>query len=133
MDACNQKFRLLTTKHKILMNIWSSYHTKKDGPFLLLISLTVTMIACMLQAPKSVRLLFREPCIRVSSEVSKVLLKLADSISKRRHFSHDILSIISMNHCKTLTQPSNHNHVFSLAPKMVVVRSPTKNSRSKLL
>ncbi|KAG0497034.1 hypothetical protein HPP92_001725 [Vanilla planifolia] len=50
------------------------------------------MIACMLQAPKSVRLLFREPCIRVSSEVSKVLLKLADSISKRRHFSHDILS-----------------------------------------
>ncbi|KAG0496891.1 hypothetical protein HPP92_001582 [Vanilla planifolia] len=45
-----------------------------------------------IQAPKSVRLLFREPCIRVSSEVSKVLLKLADSISKRRHFSHDILS-----------------------------------------
>ncbi|XP_020697093.1 aluminum-activated malate transporter 12-like [Dendrobium catenatum] len=45
-----------------------------------------------IQAPKSVRLLFRDPCMRVASEVSKVLVELAYSISNRRLFSHDALS-----------------------------------------
>ncbi|XP_077242941.1 aluminum-activated malate transporter 12-like [Tasmannia lanceolata] len=45
-----------------------------------------------IQAPWSVRKLFRDPCIRVAGEVAKVLLELADSIRNRRLCSQDVLS-----------------------------------------
>ncbi|KAK8945705.1 Aluminum-activated malate transporter 12 [Platanthera guangdongensis] len=45
-----------------------------------------------IKAPKGVRLLFRDPCIRVASEVSKVLVELASSITTHRQFSHEALS-----------------------------------------
>jgi hypothetical protein len=39
-----------------------------------------------------VRALFKDPCIRLAGEVSKVLLELGDSIRKRCHCSPEILS-----------------------------------------
>ncbi|KAG1362063.1 Aluminum-activated malate transporter 12 [Cocos nucifera] len=45
-----------------------------------------------IQTPRSVRSLFRRPCIRVAGEVSKVLAELASSIRNRRHCSPDVLS-----------------------------------------
>ncbi|KAK7330882.1 hypothetical protein VNO77_25088 [Canavalia gladiata] len=45
-----------------------------------------------IQTPKSVRALFKEPCIRVAAEVSKVLIALANSIRNRHHCSPEILS-----------------------------------------
>lgn len=44
------------------------------------------------QTPRSVRALFKDPCIRLAGEVSKALKELADSIRKRRHISPEILS-----------------------------------------
>ncbi|XVE57473.1 hypothetical protein DITRI_Ditri04bG0093300 [Diplodiscus trichospermus] len=45
-----------------------------------------------LQTPRSVRALFKDPCIRLAGEVSKALMELANSIRNRRHCSPEILS-----------------------------------------
>ncbi|WJX94919.1 Aluminum-activated malate transporter 12, variant 2 [Trifolium repens] len=45
-----------------------------------------------IQTPQSVRVLFKDPCIRLAAEVSKVLIELANSIRSRRHCSPEILS-----------------------------------------
>ncbi|XP_029123136.1 aluminum-activated malate transporter 12 [Elaeis guineensis] len=45
-----------------------------------------------IQTPRSVRSLFRHPCMQVAGEVSKVLAELASSIRNRRHCSPDVLS-----------------------------------------
>ncbi|CAO2819537.1 unnamed protein product [Amaranthus hypochondriacus] len=45
-----------------------------------------------IQTPKAVRALFKDPCIRLAAEVSKVLTELAHSIKTRRHCSPSILS-----------------------------------------
>ncbi|XP_058086347.1 aluminum-activated malate transporter 12-like [Magnolia sinica] len=45
-----------------------------------------------IQTPRSVRALFRDPCIRVADEVSKVLLQLANGLRNRRHCSPEVLS-----------------------------------------
>ncbi|XP_028762504.1 aluminum-activated malate transporter 12 [Neltuma alba] len=45
-----------------------------------------------IQTPRSVRALFKDPCIRLAAEVSKVLIELANSIRNRRHCSPEILS-----------------------------------------
>nr|GEY56272.1 aluminum-activated malate transporter 14-like [Tanacetum cinerariifolium] len=42
--------------------------------------------------PRSVRLLFKDPCIRLASEVTKTLNVLAASIRTRRHCSPEILT-----------------------------------------
>ncbi|ONK72205.1 uncharacterized protein A4U43_C04F16930 [Asparagus officinalis] len=47
---------------------------------------------CINEAPKSVRGLFRDPCIRVAGEVSKVLSELATSIKQYQCFPPNILS-----------------------------------------
>nr|KYP55265.1 hypothetical protein KK1_001472 [Cajanus cajan] len=44
-----------------------------------------------IQTPQSVRVQFKDPCIRLASEVSKVLIELANSIRKRCHCSQEIL------------------------------------------
>lgn len=44
------------------------------------------------QTPKSVRLLFKDPCTRLATEVSKALMELADSIRNRRQCSPEVLS-----------------------------------------
>ncbi|KAI3523764.1 hypothetical protein L1887_02148 [Cichorium endivia] len=45
-----------------------------------------------IQTPKSVRLLFKDPCTRLATEVSKALMELADSIRNRRQCSPEVLS-----------------------------------------
>lgn len=44
------------------------------------------------QTPRTVRALFKDPCIRLSAEVSKALKELAESIRSRRQCSPEILS-----------------------------------------
>ncbi|XP_076933784.1 aluminum-activated malate transporter 12-like isoform X1 [Bidens hawaiensis] len=45
-----------------------------------------------IQTPKSVRLLFKDPCTRLATEVSKALTELANSIRNHRQCSPEILS-----------------------------------------
>ncbi|CAN8231549.1 unnamed protein product [Cochlearia groenlandica] len=45
-----------------------------------------------IQTPRSVRALFKDPCVRLAREVCKALSELADSISNHRHCSPEILS-----------------------------------------
>ncbi|KAI3710514.1 hypothetical protein L2E82_40297 [Cichorium intybus] len=45
-----------------------------------------------IRTPRSVRLLFKDPCIRLASEVTKALKELAGSIRNRRHCSPEILT-----------------------------------------
>ncbi|KAL1371012.1 hypothetical protein HN51_001239 [Arachis hypogaea] len=45
-----------------------------------------------IQTPRSVRVLFKDPCIRVAGEVTKALIELGNSIRNRRHCSPEILS-----------------------------------------
>ncbi|KAG7616420.1 Aluminum-activated malate transporter 12 [Arabidopsis thaliana] len=45
-----------------------------------------------IQTPRSVRALFKDPCVRLAGEVCKALTELADSISNHRHCSPEILS-----------------------------------------
>ncbi|KAF7810004.1 aluminum-activated malate transporter 12-like [Senna tora] len=45
-----------------------------------------------IQTPRSIRALFKDPCIRLAAEVSKVLSELASSVRNRRHCSPEILS-----------------------------------------
>ncbi|PKA60074.1 Aluminum-activated malate transporter 12 [Apostasia shenzhenica] len=77
-----------------------------------------------IQAPKSVRALFRDPCIRVASEVSKVLVELADSIRNRRHFSHDVLS----DHLQEALQ--DLNSAIKSQPRLFL---GSKNNRTKFI
>ncbi|KAK4804467.1 hypothetical protein SAY86_004284 [Trapa natans] len=44
-----------------------------------------------IQTPLAVRLLFKDPCIRLAGEVSRVLMELASSIRNRRNCSPEIL------------------------------------------
>lgn len=55
----------------------------------------VALHGCLLteiQTPRSVRALFKDPCIRLANEVSKALMELANSIKSRRHCSPEVLS-----------------------------------------
>ncbi|KAJ4899971.1 Aluminum-activated malate transporter 12 [Raphanus sativus] len=45
-----------------------------------------------IQTPRSIRALFKDPCVRLAGEVCKALSELADSISNHRHCSPEILS-----------------------------------------
>ncbi|XP_073277210.1 aluminum-activated malate transporter 12-like [Primulina huaijiensis] len=49
-------------------------------------------IQTQIQTPRSVRVLFKDPCIRVAAEVTKALLELAESIKNHRQCSPEILS-----------------------------------------
>ncbi|KAF2316324.1 hypothetical protein GH714_041665 [Hevea brasiliensis] len=73
---------------------WQQY--VKLGGVLCHFSYTVVALhGCLLteiQTPRSCRALFKDPCIRVASEVSKALMELANSIRNHRHCSPEILS-----------------------------------------
>ncbi|KAL4570514.1 hypothetical protein LXL04_026170 [Taraxacum kok-saghyz] len=45
-----------------------------------------------IRTPRSIRLLFKDPCIRLASEVTKALMKLAGSIRNRQHCSPELLT-----------------------------------------
>lgn len=52
----------------------------------------MSFLSLLLKTPHSVRSLFRDPCIRVAGEVSKVLIELARSIRHHRRCSSEVLS-----------------------------------------
>ncbi|RDX82538.1 Aluminum-activated malate transporter 12, partial [Mucuna pruriens] len=54
--------------------------------------LTIIIIITVYKTPRSVRAMFKDPCIRLAAEVSKVLIELSNSIRNRRHCSPEILS-----------------------------------------
>lgn len=76
------------------------------------------------QTPRSVRALFKNPCNRVSGEVAKVLLELADSIKNRRRCCPDVLSdnlhdALQHLNAAIKSQPrlflgSNHGHTHNM-------------------
>uniref|UniRef100_A0A1J3HS03 Aluminum-activated malate transporter 13 n=1 Tax=Noccaea caerulescens TaxID=107243 RepID=A0A1J3HS03_NOCCA len=45
-----------------------------------------------IQTPRSIRILFKDPCVRLAGEICKVLAELSESIKKRRRCSPEILS-----------------------------------------
>ncbi|ESQ39808.1 hypothetical protein EUTSA_v10000866mg [Eutrema salsugineum] len=45
-----------------------------------------------IQTPRSIRILFKDPCVRLSGEICKVLSELSESLRNRRHCSPEILS-----------------------------------------
>ncbi|PWA96927.1 aluminum activated malate transporter family protein [Artemisia annua] len=57
-----------------------------------------------IRTPRSVRMLFKDPCIRLASEVTKTLNVLAASIRTRRHCSPEILT----EHLQSALQDLNH-------------------------
>lgn len=73
---------------------WQQY--VKLGAILRQFGYTVVALhGCLLteiQTPRSVRALFKDPCIRLANEVSKALMELANSIKSRRHCSPEVLS-----------------------------------------
>ncbi|MBA0718571.1 hypothetical protein Golax_006314 [Gossypium laxum] len=73
---------------------WQQY--VKVGAVLRQFGYTVVALhGCLLteiQTPRSVRALFKDPCIRLAGEVTKALMELANSIRNRRHCSPGILS-----------------------------------------
>ncbi|XVF52388.1 hypothetical protein PTKIN_Ptkin05aG0014100 [Pterospermum kingtungense] len=73
---------------------WQQY--VKVGAVLRQFGYTVVALHGCLQTeirtPRSVRALFKDPCIRLAGEVTKALMELANSIRNRRHCSPEILS-----------------------------------------
>ncbi|MCH98873.1 aluminum-activated malate transporter 12-like, partial [Trifolium medium] len=73
---------------------WQQY--VKVGAILRQFGYTVVALhGCLrseIQTPRSVRAMFKDPCIRLAAEVSKVLIELSNSIRNRRHCSPEILS-----------------------------------------
>ncbi|XP_056845458.1 aluminum-activated malate transporter 13 isoform X2 [Raphanus sativus] len=45
-----------------------------------------------IQTPTSIRILFKDPCVRLAGEICKVLSELSESILNKRHCSPEILS-----------------------------------------
>lgn len=81
------------------------------------ISIDSYIVSCnkyvLVKTPRCLRVLYKDSCIRLGEEVSKVLRELAKSISHNRHFSRDRL-------CNTLYQAlqdlnsalKSHPHLF---------------------
>ncbi|CAH2046194.1 unnamed protein product [Thlaspi arvense] len=71
-------------------------HYVKVGAVLRQFGYTVVALhGCLkteIQTPRSIRVLFKDPCIRLAGEICKVLSELAASIQNRRHCSPEILS-----------------------------------------
>ncbi|KAJ0240643.1 Aluminum-activated malate transporter 13 [Hirschfeldia incana] len=71
-------------------------HYVKVGAVLRQFGYTVVALhGCLkteIQTPRSIRVLFKDPCVRLAGEICKVLSELAASIQNRRHCSPEILS-----------------------------------------
>ncbi|CAN4076040.1 unnamed protein product [Withania somnifera] len=76
-----------------------------------------------IQTPRSVRAMFKDPCIRLAGEVTKALKELGDSIRYRRHCSPEILS----DHLHEALQ--DLNNAIKSQPKLFI---GSKNNTNKL-
>ncbi|KAL2322913.1 hypothetical protein Fmac_027292 [Flemingia macrophylla] len=81
-------------RHLCQKSPWQQY--VKVGAVLRQFGYTVVALhGCLkteIKTPQSVRVLFKDPCIRLASEVSKVLIELAKSIRNRQHCAQEMLS-----------------------------------------
>ncbi|KAF5960116.1 hypothetical protein HYC85_001325 [Camellia sinensis] len=75
-----------------------------------------------IQTPRTVRALFKDPCIRLAAEVSKALLELSQSISNRRQWSPEILS----DHLHQALQ--DLNTALKSQPRLFLGRTTTTSS-----
>ncbi|OVA01290.1 TLDc [Macleaya cordata] len=90
-----------------------------------------------IQTPRSVRALFKDPCLRVAGEISKIFMELADSVRNRRHCAPILLSDHLQEALQDLnnaikSQPrlflsSNHSHATMLA---IAAATATANQKS---
>ncbi|XP_060178428.1 aluminum-activated malate transporter 12-like isoform X2 [Lycium barbarum] len=76
-----------------------------------------------IQTPRSVRAMFKDPCLRLAGEVTKALKELGDSIRYRRHCSPEILS----DHLHEALQ--DLNNAIKSQPKLFI---GSKNNTNKL-
>ncbi|MCD9561510.1 Aluminum-activated malate transporter 12 [Datura stramonium] len=76
-----------------------------------------------IQTPRSVRAMFKDPCIRLAGEVTKALKELGDSIRYRRHCSPEILS----DHLHEALQ--DLNNAIKSQPKLFI---GSKNNTNKI-
>ncbi|XP_027934065.1 aluminum-activated malate transporter 12-like [Vigna unguiculata] len=102
---------------------WHQY--AKVGAALRYFSYTVVALhGCLqseIQTPKSIRALYKDSCIRLGEEVSKVLRELAKSIRNNRKFCPEILS----NNLKEALQ--NLNSALKSQPQLIL---GSRNSRA---
>ncbi|KAI4313188.1 hypothetical protein L6164_026186 [Bauhinia variegata] len=69
-----------------------------------------------IQTPRSIRALYKDSCIRLAQEVSRVLMELASSIRNKRHFSLEILSNGLQEALQDLNNVlKSHSQVFLLS------------------
>ncbi|XP_010441566.1 PREDICTED: aluminum-activated malate transporter 13 [Camelina sativa] len=83
-------------RHTRLCHRFPSQQYMKVGSVLRKFSYTVVALhGCLqteIQTPRSIRILFKDPCVRLAGEICKVLSELSESIRDRRHCSPEILS-----------------------------------------
>ncbi|EOA13165.1 hypothetical protein CARUB_v10026188mg [Capsella rubella] len=83
-------------RHTRLCHKFPSQQYIKVGSVLRKFSYTVVALhGCLqteIQTPRSIRILFKDPCVRLAREICKVLSELSESIENRRHCSPEILS-----------------------------------------
>ncbi|CAN8245855.1 unnamed protein product [Cochlearia groenlandica] len=83
-------------RHTIRCNKFPSKQYIKVGSVLRKFGHTVVALhGCLrteIQTPRSIRILFKEPCVRLSREICKVLNELSESIRTRRHCSPERIS-----------------------------------------
>ncbi|OMO93172.1 Aluminum-activated malate transporter [Corchorus olitorius] len=105
IEACVNEY--FDDSHEALYASWEPRHSRhcyrfpwqqyvKVGAVLRQFGYTVVALhGCLqteIQTPRSVRALFKDPCIRLAGEVTKVLRELANSMRNHRHCSPEILS-----------------------------------------
>ncbi|AED95402.1 unnamed protein product [Arabidopsis thaliana] len=83
-------------RHTRRCNKFPSQQYIKVGSVLRKFGYTVVALhGCLqteIQTPRSIRVLFKDPCVRLAGEICKVLSELSESIQNRRHCSSEILS-----------------------------------------
>ncbi|KFK31455.1 hypothetical protein AALP_AA6G114000 [Arabis alpina] len=95
-DEALAMFARWEPRHTIHCNKFPSQQYIKVGSVLRKFGYTVVALHGSLQTeiqtPRSIRILFRDPCVRLANEICKVLSELSESIRNRRHCSPEILS-----------------------------------------
>ncbi|CAN6847739.1 unnamed protein product [Brassica oleracea] len=83
-------------RHTLRCNKFPSQQYIKIGSVLRKFGHTVVALhGCLqteIQTPRSIRTLFKDPCVRLAGEICKVLSELSESILNKRHCSPEILS-----------------------------------------
>ncbi|CAL5432370.1 unnamed protein product [Camellia sinensis] len=123
--ACRQCMQVGSQGTQDIVGIHGSNMSNWDLLFAILdTQLLLFMVVCKLRfrTPRTVRALFKDPCIRLAAEVSKALLELSQSISNRRQWSPEILS----DHLHQALQ--DLNTALKSQPRLFLGRTTTTSS-----